>query len=70
MSVILLNIRISHPNGHITIVVICVDLYIILQRKLPLRWMAPESMYDCIYNVSTDVWSLGVVLWEILTLGN
>ena len=31
--------------------------------------MAPESMYDCVYSVSTDIWSLGVALWEILTLG-
>jgi predicted Ser/Thr protein kinase len=32
----------------------------------PIRWMAPESLRSPIYDEKTDVWSFGIVCWEIV----
>lgn len=38
-------------------------------HMMPVRWMSPEALRDGRYTNKSDVWSYGVVMYEMMTLG-
>ncbi|KAG8509699.1 Tyrosine-protein kinase Mer [Galemys pyrenaicus] len=37
--------------------------------KMPVKWIALESLADRVYTSKSDVWAFGVTMWEIATRG-
>ncbi|KAJ8264218.1 hypothetical protein GJAV_G00146620 [Gymnothorax javanicus] len=45
------------------------EYYHYRQSWIPLRWLPSESVFEDDFSTKTDVWSFGVLMWEVLSLG-
>lgn len=53
------------PHGTVNADFVDVDS----EAPLAVRWQPLESILEGRFNLDTDVWSFGILLWEIFTLG-
>lgn len=55
--------------------VICVCIVLITNvlflkgGKIPIRWTAPEAIAYRKFTSASDVWSYGIVMWEVISYG-
>uniref|UniRef100_A0A3P8TL51 receptor protein-tyrosine kinase n=1 Tax=Amphiprion percula TaxID=161767 RepID=A0A3P8TL51_AMPPE len=40
-----------------------------VRRKIPIRWTAPEAITYRKFTTASDVWSYGIVMWEVVSYG-
>uniref|UniRef100_K1R927 Tyrosine-protein kinase Fps85D n=1 Tax=Magallana gigas TaxID=29159 RepID=K1R927_MAGGI len=45
------------------------EVYLMANLCFPVRWTAPESFTHKIFTSKSDVWSFGVLMWEIFSKG-
>ncbi|KAK6731775.1 hypothetical protein RB195_007932 [Necator americanus] len=38
-------------------------------KKVPLRWLSPETLKSGVYTTKTDVYSFSIMIWEIYSFG-
>ncbi|VDP92107.1 unnamed protein product [Echinostoma caproni] len=48
------------------------NIYELSDRRgqIPIKWTAPEALATGRYTIKCDVWSYGVLLWEIFSYGD
>lgn len=45
------------------------EIYTSVSKQIPVRWTAPESLKTNVYTSKSDVWSFGILMWEIFSRG-
>ncbi|PIK44385.1 putative tyrosine-protein kinase [Apostichopus japonicus] len=39
------------------------------RKNPPIAWLPPETIFLSEYGISSDIWSFGILLWEIFSFG-
>ena len=47
----------------------CVRSCVFSATKFPIKWTAPEAAFERKFTIKSDVWSYGVLLYELVTYG-
>ena len=84
-SLVILPYRMWHPQCHLEILRIsnCPERKTAWRRqlgnnlelgcsqggKIPIRWTAPEAIAYRKFTSASDVWSYGIVMWEVMSYG-
>ncbi|XP_043935816.1 tyrosine-protein kinase STYK1 [Protopterus annectens] len=68
------NVLIHHDfTAKISGLSIASDIYnrsmILMHHKIPLKWQAPEHLMKKPVTEKSDIWSLGILMYEMVTLG-
>ncbi|XP_015685674.1 tyrosine-protein kinase Src-1-like [Protobothrops mucrosquamatus] len=45
------------------------DIYLSYSHSVPYKWTAPEALSCGCYSIKSDVWSFGILLYEVMTRG-
>ena len=61
-----------YPEDVLTIALLILHLkkkFIFKGGKIAIRWTAPECIRSREFTSSSDVWSYGIVMWEVMSYG-
>ena len=45
------------------------EIETVLKKKVAVKWTAPESLEKGLYSFSSEMWSFGILLWEMWSYG-